>query len=146
MSWLRRVSWSGWRFVLFLVAIGVAGMHTTGHLGGDHSALPGAHSMAETSGEPVGHGGIGTVAVVTAQFTAIDAVALDSAGPGVGPMQMCLAIVSLTGLLLLVRLLWCRAVASVGALVSRSSRRLPAPRAPPVDAGLRIVEVSVLRI
>lgn len=145
MTWLRRASRPSWRFVLFLVAIGIAGMHTTGHLGGEHAGLPATHAPAvDAPDETAGHGGVETVAVV--RFAAIEGTALDAADPAMGPMQMCLAIVSLTGLMLLVRLL-CRHVASLVRAVLRRSDSIPrSPRAPPMSGGLRIVEVSVLRI
>ncbi|GAB7048417.1 hypothetical protein JCM9534A_35430 [Catenuloplanes indicus JCM 9534] len=134
--------------LLLATVLGLALMHTLGHTGvrtdTHHPASTGTHESAAGTHAQV------TVGVTMAAWTASTVCPDDRCGGhgghGAGVWSVCLAI--LTGLVVLVMLLW---LAAAGydrqRLMAAGVLRALMPRAPPDrPAGLTLASVAVLRI
>ena len=131
------------RLLLFAaVAIGIAGMHTLGHPGDEHSSMatsPAAHDDSMHAAEPMSG---------AAALTRATAVILPATGGGLDPMTVCMAIITGAGLFLLVVLMLHTGRRAVGAYRAMPQWATAVGRAPPrsVSAGLKLADLSVLRI
>jgi hypothetical protein len=140
--------------LLVAVALGVAGMHTLGHVSGEGHLSMGAgmpvattsHATAADSMAPLDKPALATPhgLVVNLRWTH----AGDGDGPGVpdgDPLSVCLAVLAALGMAVLVaaalRAVWSPSLLGSRAALITSPSRAP----PPLRLGLRIADLSVLR-
>lgn len=130
--------------LLLLTAVGVAGMHTLGHPGGHgRSAVIPAHASSDRQA----HTAAGPVQVIALLEIAVPEAAVPLAGGGLGPWQVCLAVLTLAGLAVVV-------AAGLFAVRRRTAVRGVVRTAVPVSCrapprpwfGLVLTDLSVLRI
>jgi hypothetical protein len=134
--------------LLVLTALGVAGMHTMGHVGAGHGthamqAVQAVHAGPHTATAPAA-----TSMIVAGPPAAPASLAVPHRGGGLDPTQMCLAVLTLVGsaLLIAAALLAIGRPARSGTalrMVFAASGRDPPPRRPPI--GLLVADLSVLR-
>jgi hypothetical protein len=141
--------------LLVLTALGVAGMHTMGHVGaghGTHAVQAVQHAMhtvqAVHAGPHTATAPAATSMIAAVPPVALARIAVPHRGGDLDPTQMCLAVLTLVGSALLIAaalLAIGRPARSGTALrtVFAASGRDPPPRRPPV--GLLVAELSVLR-
>ncbi|RSN12630.1 hypothetical protein DMB42_10575 [Nonomuraea sp. WAC 01424] len=118
--------------LLVLLALGVCGMHTLGHLDGRHGGSPGRHGTVAQEAPAVLPAGA-------------QAVAGEHRMPGFDPTSVCLAVLtSLLIILLAAVRFWTRRRAGAGAGDLPPAR--PVARPPPRPTSLRLASLSTLRI
>lgn len=121
-------------FLLLLLALGVGGMHTLGHLDGEHGDV--STGMQGNGAAPV---------TLVSPPVGLHALAFDAGMPGFDPTSVCLAI--LTSLLLVVlRAAWIQLRRRATHLGSSLSPVRQVARPPPERTSLRLIRLSVLRI
>ncbi|MEU4324818.1 DUF6153 family protein [Nonomuraea dietziae] len=120
--------------LLVVLAVGVCGMHTLGHLGRRTAASTGAagvHAMAHGPAEPEG-GEVG-------------AAPMGAPMPGLDPTSVCVAVLtSLLILLLVARRARARGTAGAAARPAWPGRGVARP--PPEPTAVRLARLSVLRL
>ncbi|GAA0793374.1 DUF6153 family protein [Spirilliplanes yamanashiensis] len=137
---------AAFRLVLLLaVTFGVFGMHTVGHVGTAHAAMPqGSHSVDVPPTE--------IPAMAMPVEPVLSAAGSVSAGGGslmLDPTAICLAVLSAVGVLALMRLARRRRAGRVlpGRAAGRSQAGSTSERAPPGRrVGLVVAQLSVLRV
>jgi hypothetical protein len=128
--------------LLVLVALGVAGMHTTGHASDRHTSRVASHTPAGIDTHPNG----ADLTFVAMDVVAMDVVILPASGSRFDPSVVCLAILSTVGIAVLIA--WAlrarRTPSGDGAPVPAVVARFG--RGPPQRClGLILAELSVLR-
>jgi hypothetical protein len=138
----RQVRLSRWLLLVALV-LGIAGMHTLGH-------LDGSHGYAGTSGMS-GHAGAASRDPQPRPLPAVLLDALDGSHPaqertgmpGFDPMSICLAVLTSFVFLLAVAWMWLRSTSPV---VARATPVSAVARPPPRPTAVCLARLSVIRI
>jgi hypothetical protein len=136
--------------LLVLTALGVAGMHTMGHVGAGHGthAMQAVHTVHAGPHTATAAAPAAAAMIVAGPPVALAGIAVPHRGGGLDPTQMCLAVLTLVGsaLLIAAALLAIGRPARSGTalrMVFAASGRDPPPRRPPI--GLLVADLSVLR-